>query len=134
MVIKKIWKCKKSLQIKSVHYSYSAIVNVDETLESRIKFKTAMVMATQNECQLSIMIKWWKDKSRIYIVMLLSFWSFEVFCKYKLTEAVAKRCSVKECFLQISHNSHETTGTESIFLIKLWNKACNFAKKENKIF
>ena len=37
----------------------------------------------------------------------------------KRTEAVARRCSVKKVFLEISQNSHENTCARSSFLIKL---------------
>ena len=37
----------------------------------------------------------------------------------KRTEVVARRCSVKKVFLEISQNSHENTCARSSFLIKL---------------
>ena len=46
-----------------------------------------------------------------------------------LPEAVARRCSVKKMFLEISQNSQEKLVLVS-FLIKLQAKACNFIKKE----
>ena len=38
---------------------------------------------------------------------------------YKKSEAVARRCSVKKLFLEISQNSQENTCTRVSFLIKL---------------
>ena len=48
--------------------------------------------------------------------------------RYFVTEAVARRCSVKKMFLEISQNSQENTCARASFLIK--PKACNFIKKE----
>ena len=45
-------------------------------------------------------------------------------------EAVAKRCSVKIVFLEISQNSQENTCARVSFIIKLQASACNFIKKE----
>ena len=45
-------------------------------------------------------------------------------------EAVAKRCSVKKVFLEISLNSQESTCARVSFLIKLQASACSFIKKE----
>ena len=45
-----------------------------------------------------------------------------------ITEAVARRCSVKKVFLEILRNSQENTCARVSFLIKL--QACNFIKKE----
>ena len=50
--------------------------------------------------------------------------------KYDNTEAVARRCSVKKVFLEISQNSQENTCVIVSFLIKLQAWACNFIKKE----
>ena len=46
-------------------------------------------------------------------------------------EAVARRCSVKKVFLEISQNSQENTCARDYFLIKLQAKAWNFIKKES---
>ena len=49
---------------------------------------------------------------------------------YRLrSEAVSRKCSVKEVFLEISQNSQENTCTRVSFLIKL-SEGCNFIKKE----
>ena len=47
-----------------------------------------------------------------------------------VSETVARRCSVKEVFLEISKNSQENTSARLSFLIKLQVSACNFIKKE----
>ena len=41
------------------------------------------------------------------------------FSKFKRTEAVVQRCSVKKVFLEISQNSQENTCTRVSFLVKL---------------
>ena len=46
------------------------------------------------------------------------------------TEAVARRCSVREVFLEILENSQEKTCARVPFLIKLQAQACNFIRKE----
>ena len=46
-----------------------------------------------------------------------------------LSEAVVRKCSVKNIFLEISQNSQENTCVRVSFLIKL-QAACNFIKKE----
>ena len=48
----------------------------------------------------------------------------------EVSEAVARRYSVKKVFLEISQNSQEDSVPESPFLIKLQTEACNFIKKE----
>ena len=48
-------------------------------------------------------------------------------------EAVARRCSVKKVFLQISQNLQENTRARVSFLIKLQTSACNFIKKETLV-
>ena len=48
----------------------------------------------------------------------------------RFSEAVARRCSVKKVFLEISQNSQENTCARVSFLIKLLPEACNFMKKE----
>ena len=45
-------------------------------------------------------------------------------------EAVARKCSVKKVFLEISQNSQENSCARVSFLIKLHTSACNFIKKE----
>ena len=46
------------------------------------------------------------------------------------TEAVARKCSVKNVFLEISQNSPENTYARVSLLIKLQAEACNFIEKE----
>ena len=46
------------------------------------------------------------------------------------SEAVARRCSVKKVFSEISKNSQENTCARVSFLIKLPAEACNFIKRE----
>ena len=46
------------------------------------------------------------------------------------TEAVARKCSVKKMFLEISQNSQENTCAIVSFEIKFRAEACNFIKKE----
>ena len=46
------------------------------------------------------------------------------------SEAVARRCSVKKVFSEISKNSQENTCARVSFLIKLQAEACNFIKRE----
>ena len=48
-----------------------------------------------------------------------------------MTEVVARRCSIKKVFLEISQNSQENTCARNHFLIKLQAKAWNFIKKES---
>ena len=45
-------------------------------------------------------------------------------CGFMKTEAVARRCSVKKVFLEISQNSQEDTCARVSFLIK-FSSACN---------
>ena len=45
-------------------------------------------------------------------------------------EAVARRCSIKKVFLEISQNSQENICATVSFLIKLQASACNFIKKK----
>ena len=47
-----------------------------------------------------------------------------------VSKAVAKMCSVKKVFLEISANSQENTFARVPFLIKLQALACNFIKRE----
>ena len=47
-----------------------------------------------------------------------------------LSEAVARRCSVKKVFLKIPQNSQENTCARVSYLIKLQASSCNFIKKE----
>ena len=53
--------------------------------------------------------------------------------KLVTAEAVARRCSVKKVFLQISQNLQENTFARVSFLIKLQTSACNFIKKETLV-
>ena len=46
------------------------------------------------------------------------------------SEAVARKCSVKKVFLEVSQNSQENTCARVSFLINLQTSACNFIKKE----
>ena len=50
------------------------------------------------------------------------------------SEAVAKRCSVKKVFLEISQNSLRNTCARVSFLQALDWKACNFIKKRGVFF
>ena len=45
-------------------------------------------------------------------------------------EAVVRRCSVKNLFLEISQNSQESTLARDTFLMKL-QKTCNFINRES---
>ena len=49
---------------------------------------------------------------------------------YIVTEAVVRKCSVKNMFLEISQNSQKNTCAKVSFLIKLQPQTCNFIKKE----
>ena len=58
-------------------------------------------------------------------------YEFNVVYVQRETEAVARRCSVKKVFLEISQNSQENTCGRVSFLIKLFfNKAFFFIKKK----
>ena len=46
------------------------------------------------------------------------------------SKAVAKMCSVKKVFLEISKNSSENTSARVPFLIQFQALACNFIKRE----
>ena len=54
---------------------------------------------------------------------------FKTFTFFRNAEAVARRCSVKKMFLEISQNSQGNTCARVSFLIKLQAKACRFIKK-----
>ena len=58
--------------------------------------------------------------------ILTKYWELVI----KLSQAVARGCSVKKVFLDISQNSQENTCARVSFLIKLQVEACNFIKKE----
>ena len=49
---------------------------------------------------------------------------------YIVTEAVVRKCSIKNMFLEISQNSQKNTCAKVSFLIKLQPQTCNFIKKE----
>ena len=46
------------------------------------------------------------------------------------TEALARKCSIKNVFLEISQNPTENTCARVSLLIKLQAEACNFIEKE----
>ena len=48
----------------------------------------------------------------------------------KIAEAVARTCSVKHLFLEMSQNSQENTCAKVSFLIKLQASVCSFVKRE----
>ena len=50
--------------------------------------------------------------------------------KWKSSEAVDQRCSVKNVFLKISQNSQENTCARASFLIRLQAETCNFIKNK----
>ena len=77
-----------------------------------------------------------KKSTRLMLVIPVFHIFLYLFSMSKRTEAVARRCSVKKVFLEISQNSKENTCARVSFLIKLRTSACNFIKKETlaKVF
>ena len=68
------------------------------------------------------------DKNKWYMEFTLN--SSKLWASGINPEAVARRCSVKGLFLEISQNSQESSCARVSFLKKLWPQASTFIKKE----